>query len=114
MLRPRRYLVVQGPNVIGWSHLEYPIRRTRSAAGWFQAETALEPLRPAFLRYRSAGDDPDKLRAYVRERDALRLRLINFVGGELQAQVDLISEWEDGRLVLHVSISDSRYWHLVG
>src|SRR5687768_12310923 len=88
-VRPRRYLVVRGSTVLGWSRLEHTFRHTGSAAGRFFAELGFESCRSVFRRYRRAGNDSEKLALYVREREALKLRVLESPGDELQARVDL-------------------------
>src|SRR5687767_3930179 len=78
--KPRRYLVVQGPTLLGWSRLELVMRPSRSAAGRFFPEPAFDPLRAVFRKYPNTYDDPAEVASYIRQRDALGLRLLESPG----------------------------------
>jgi hypothetical protein len=38
------------------------------------------------------------------------LRIRDQDGREMEGRVDLISEWEAGRIILHATLSDPLYW----
>jgi len=110
-----RYLVVRGGDLIGRSRLEYPLDGGPAAAGRFFPGPAWEGVREVFSRGSAAlarGDDA-MLRRYRAELDALGLRIRDQDGREMAGRVDLISEWEDGRMIVHATLSDPLYWERV-
>jgi hypothetical protein len=65
--------------------------------------------------YRQAGDrDRELFRRFIRERDSLGLTVQDGGSLPLAAKVELISEWNDGRIVIHVAIRDNRHWNFRG
>jgi hypothetical protein len=58
------------------------------------------------------GDDA-LLRRYHEELGALGLRIRDQDGREMEGRVDLISEWEDGRMIVHTTLPDLVYWERV-
>ena len=100
-----------GMNVVGWTDLEAPMEHGRSAAGVLEAGHGYALVKGVFDLYRSAGPrDRAALAAYLQALDALNLTLYESSSLPLAAQVELISEWESGRKVIHVSVTDERYW----
>ena len=105
----RRYLIVQGAQIVGSSRLECALPEAHAAAGRLHPREALPAVLPVFRRYRTA-EDPEKLRRFLQERDALGLRVVDPSGEEYQARVELISEWGDDTFVVHTAMEDARYW----
>src|SRR5688500_16429566 len=100
-----RYAIVTSFAIVGYTNLEFPIEWHRRAAGFVNPDAGLGRVLPVFRLYREA-----RLERYVAERDALGLTLQD--GGTLPmaARIELISQWPDGRIVVHVAIEDERYW----
>ena len=107
----KRYAIAMPIALVGFTNLEFPITRGARAAGFLEIAEGYDLVRDVFRLYREAGPrDRDLLRRFVRERDALRLTVQDGGSLPLAAKVELISEWKDGRIVIHVSIRDERYW----
>jgi catechol 2,3-dioxygenase-like lactoylglutathione lyase family enzyme len=108
----QRYLVVRGGHLIGRSRLEYPLDAGGAAAGRFFPGPAWEKVQEVFSRGHAAlarGDDA-MLRRYREELGALGFRIRDQDGREMEGRVDLISEWEDGRMIVHTTLPDPLYW----
>lgn len=108
----RRYLVVQGERLVGRSRLEHAIPDARAAAGRFRPEPEFSTIREVFRAYREARDaaDQEALRRFVAARDALGLRVLDQDGTPMAARVELVSEWDEETLVIHVAMEDALYW----
>ena len=109
-----RYAVLLPSSVVGYTELEVPLAWNQWAAGFLEWAPGFEAVRSVFRGYAAASGDVERMRHFVRQRDALGLSLHD--GGTLPmaAQVELIREWEDGRLAIHVRIQDARYWRRAG
>ena len=108
----KRYAIALPMAVIGFTNLEFPITRGARAAGFLQVAEGYDLVRAVFQLYRQAGArDRELFRRFVRERDALRLAVQDGGTLPLAAKVELISEWNDGRIVIYVAIRDDRYWN---
>lgn len=108
----KRYAIAMPIAVVGFTNLEFPITRGARAAGFLQIAEGYDLVRDVFRLYRQAGPrDRELLRRFVRERDALGLTVQDGGSLPLAAKVELISEWNGGRIVIHVAIRDDRYWN---
>jgi hypothetical protein len=106
------YSIVQDQTLVGRSRLEFALGRGPAAAGRLLPAPAYDRVRPVFRLYERAVRDNDRglLQQFVRERDALGLRVVGPDDTELDASVELIREWELGALVIYVTVRDERYW----
>jgi hypothetical protein len=107
---PRRFAIIGWSGVIGYTDLEFPLVVGRTAAGRLDPAQEYETARIVFEAYRNAGDNAAELRRFVWMREQLGLVLTD--GGTLPyaATVELISEWRDRQIHVHVAIRDHRYW----
>ena len=107
----KSFVVLYGVYVVGWTDLEAPMADGRSAAGILEPGPQYQLVKGAFDVYRKTpADDVAGLRAFVEMRDALGLTIHDAGSLPLAARVQLISEWPDQRKVIHVTVSDERYW----
>jgi hypothetical protein len=110
-LEGKRYIVMYGLHVVGWTNLEVPMEDERSAAGVFEPGPQYHLVTGVFDVYRSTPpEDLDGLRAFVAMRDALGLTVYEESSLPLAAEVQLISEWGGGKKVIHATVADERYW----
>ena len=108
----KRYAITTPIAVIGFTNLEFPITRGARAAGFLEIADGYDLVREVFRMYRRAAPgDRELLQRFVRERDALGLTVQDGGSLPLAARVELISEWNAGRIVIHVAIRDNRYWN---
>lgn len=107
----RQFAIYTGNILLGTSNLEYPITIGSRIAGRFLPTSACDNLTWVFQLYSSAAGVADRpsLKAYVRERDRLRLELW-CAGSRLNAIVELISTWPDGTHIVHVASTDPQLW----
>lgn len=82
------------------------------AAGYLNAFPIFDIYRALFATFREAASGPAQLRDYVRRRNRLGLQLVEVPGGVIPGQVEWISDWENGRSVLHVSTDYAPFWDL--
>jgi len=103
-----RYAIVTRYAIVGYTNLEFPIEWHRRAAGFMKTDAGFATVQRVFRLYWE-----ERLERYVAERDALGLTLQD--GGTLPmaARIELISQWPDGRIVVHVAIEDERYWRRI-
>jgi hypothetical protein len=110
-LKGKQYVVMCGIYVVGWTDLEVAMDDGRSAAGVLEPGPHYHLVKGVFDLYRDAApDDHSALAAYVRARDALGLTIYETSSLPLAATVQLISEWPNRRKIIHVSVTDERYW----
>jgi hypothetical protein len=106
----RRFAIYRGSELMGTTHLEYPVVAWQRAAGEFFPTRHYYLVERVFLRLADTITHglpslPDRLH----ERDALGLEL--WLSGErLDAVVELISQWEPRRWMVHVATRDARFW----
>jgi hypothetical protein len=107
----RRYAVYSGTTLLGTSNLEFPVEPHTRVAGRFLPTPASGHITAVFQLYGRAvaSEDRRMMRRYVAERDWLRLELWD-AGVRLEAAIDLISTWDDGTHIIHVTSTDSRLW----
>ena len=107
----RLYVVMFGIYVVGWTNLEVPMDDGRSAAGVLEPGPQYHLVIEVFDLYRDVtSDEGAAMRAFIEARDALGLTMYERSTLPLAAIVELISQWPTGRKVIHVSITDERYW----
>lgn len=107
----RRYAICRGSIILGTTNLEVEVQPGARAAGVFLPVPAFTSISAVFSLYRQAiaRDDSRMLREFVRQRDSLALRVWR-AGVLLNAAVDLISLWQSGTWVVHVTSHDDRLW----
>lgn len=107
----RRFAVYRGNDLMGTTLLEYVFQPGERLGGEFHPTRYYYEIERTFLRLsyalsRSLPSAPDILR----ERDNLLLEL--WMSGErLDAVVELISQWEPRRWMIHVATRDPRLWN---
>ena len=109
----RRFQIATFGLAIGSTNLEYPIPLEQRAAGLFVPPPAFARFERIFQLYDLAGPSHERLlKAFVRDRDALDLKVVDSGTSILNARVDLIRRWSPHRCYVHVTIPDPRYWRL--
>lgn len=111
----RRYGILHVSGLVGTTNLEYPLVRGTWAAGVLLPGEGYQLVRPVFRQYALAGPSArTTLKRFARDRDALGLTVVDGGTTPLEARVALISEWAGGPLMVHLSITDTRYWARFG
>ena len=107
----RRYAVYSRYNLIGTTALEYTLVFGEWAGGVFYPTPPYRRVPQAFANLQHALErDTQAVRRFLEERDRLGFEL--WLSGErLDGAIELISQWNAGKCVIHVRTSDPRVWN---